>query len=78
MEKYPEIKVDLDEDLNIERATIEIVKKCWYNKRKFPSATSIADITQTSIRNIYRIVKDHDLGDRNSQHYGIIEKKQLV
>jgi len=78
MEKYPEIKVDVNEDLNIERATLEIVKKCWYDKRKFPSVNSIADVTKTSLRNVYRIVKDHDLGNRNSQHYGIIEKKQLV
>jgi hypothetical protein len=69
MNKYSEIKVDLNENLNINAAILEIVKKCWYDKKRFNTVNDIAEITQTSIRNIYKIVKDNKLGERKSLQY---------
>ena len=70
MEKYPEIKVDLNENININAAILKIVKKCWYDKKRFNSVHDIAKATQTSVRTIYKIVKDNKLGERNSLLYG--------
>jgi hypothetical protein len=69
MDRYSEIKVDLNENLNINAAILEIVKKCWYDKKRFTTVNDIAKVTQTSTRNIYKIVKDNKLGERKSLMY---------
>jgi hypothetical protein len=69
MDRYSEIKVDLNENLNINAAILEIVKKCWYDKKRFNTVNDIAKVTQTSTRNIYKIAKDNKLGERKSLMY---------
>lgn len=43
-----------NEDLNIERNVVRILRYCWYNTDKFPTVPHISEITGLPERMLYR------------------------
>ena len=66
---HPDITVKEDENLNIEYAVMQIVKKCWYDTKKYYSVKEIQDATGVSLKSIYRYATDHNFKNRKTIKY---------
>jgi predicted nucleotidyltransferase len=56
----------MEEDLNLERNILKIVKYCWYNKRRFHTINDIANATKYTKKMLRRIAEKYDLPDRKT------------
>jgi hypothetical protein len=56
----------MEEDLNLDRAVLKIVKYCWYNKRRFPSINDIAKATHYTKYMLERVAKQNNLPHRGT------------
>jgi hypothetical protein len=63
-QKYPDINPVEGENLDIPTMRINILKKCWYDKSRFKSVTSIAKVTGISEREILRTASDEKFTQR--------------
>jgi hypothetical protein len=55
----------MEEDLNIYRATVRIIERCWYNKKRFPTIEAISTVTTCSTKTIWKIASDNGFPHRN-------------
>lgn len=56
----------MEEDLNLERSMLRIVKYCWFNKRRFHSINDIAKATNYTKYMLRRVAKKYNLPDRGT------------
>jgi|LakMenEpi12Jul11_1017349.scaffolds.fasta_scaffold01849_3 hypothetical protein len=62
--KYPHIKVDKKEDLNIENNIVKILEKCWYDKERYGHVGDIALVTGLSERQVFRFARKYNFAKR--------------
>ena len=62
--KYPNLKVEENEDLNIERAIFKILKYCWYNIDKFKTVDEISKKVGIPSRKIALYCRQHGFTTR--------------
>jgi hypothetical protein len=53
-----------NEDLNLHRMALRIIKKCWFDINRFPTMKDVANATGLSERTLHRWGKDHNLPRR--------------
>jgi AraC-like DNA-binding protein len=66
----------MEEDLNLERMKLRIIRKCWFDISRFPTMDDVSRVTGLSQRTLHRYAKDNDLPSRtrgNIRRY-ILEK----
>jgi hypothetical protein len=56
----------MEEDLNIYRATVKIIERCWYDKKRFPLIKDISNVTKCSSKTIWRIASENGMQHRNT------------
>ena len=54
----------MEEDLNLERMKLRIIKKCWFDIERFPTMEDVARVTGLSPRTLHRFGNDNNLPSR--------------
>lgn len=65
--KYPNINVRDDEDLSIENATVEFIKKYWYDEKVYYTPKQIAETLKISERSVYRYAREYNFDNRKKR-----------
>jgi DNA-binding phage protein len=63
---FPHIKYVEGEDLNLERNTVKILRKCWKDVNRFRTISDIAKATSMSERTIHKYAKTYGLDKRST------------
>jgi hypothetical protein len=62
--KYPNINYKSEEDLNIYRNTVRILRDCWHNPQKYRTIGGIVTVTGIDERKILNIAHDNGFENR--------------
>lgn len=56
------------EDLNLYRMKVGIIKRCWFDKRRFPKLKDICEATGLTERSLHRWAHDLNLPKRTGDN----------
>lgn len=62
--KYPNLTVSAEEDLNIERNAVKILRACWDDKNRYSNVIDISLVTGLSERQIFRYARNNKFPKR--------------
>lgn len=63
---YPKVKVELNENLNLNEKIADVFKKVWYNKSKFRTTLHVAAALGITDRTVSRYRKKYECFKRTS------------
>jgi len=66
--KYPDVNYVKGEDLNLDNMYAREIFKKWHNTDDYPTVIDIQKSIGISERTIYRIAKEHKMGNRWELH----------